>query len=299
MANLFRLFPFQIALGTLLFYGLTLSHGVTVDSLSLTAKIAGWDWVPMAGHPLLWLLTLPVRLLPGAWAPVALNLFSAGCAAVTLGILARSLELLPWSRPLATLQGWSQRLPLLLAVAVCGLEFNFWQDAAALTGEMLDLLLLATAVWCLLEYRLGNNIRWLHAAAFAWGAGMTENWLMQMTLPLFIGGLVWLRRRCFLVEPRLEIRFFLQMTGFGLAGFSIYALLPLANGLGPGSPWSESQSWIISLKETNNMLAGIYGGFWMRNRLVTFAALLFFLVPLLGVFMRAGLRIRKTSPLWT
>ena len=72
----------------------------------------------MAGQPLLWLLTLPIRLLPAGWVPLGLNLLSATCAAVSLGMLARSVELLPWFRPLATLEGWNARLPLLLAAVV-------------------------------------------------------------------------------------------------------------------------------------------------------------------------------------
>ena len=53
-------------MGALMFYGVTLGHGVTMNSLSLAATIAGWDWTPMMGQPLLWLLTLPLRLLPAA-----------------------------------------------------------------------------------------------------------------------------------------------------------------------------------------------------------------------------------------
>ena len=187
MANLFRRFPLQVALGALVLYGLTLSHGVTLNSLPLNAKIAGWDWRPMASHPLVWLLTLPLRLLPAAGLAVGINLFSVACATVTLGILARSMELLPWCRPLATLKGWNARLPLLLAVTACGLEFNFWQAATTATGEMLDLLLLAAAIWCLLEYRVGKDARWLNASACIWGLGMAENWVMLLTLPLFVG----------------------------------------------------------------------------------------------------------------
>ena len=80
-----------------------------MSSLALTSKIAGWDWLPLTGHPLLWLLTLPLRLLPSGWVPCGLNLFCSVAGAATLGILAWSLELLPWFRPLATLKGSSER----------------------------------------------------------------------------------------------------------------------------------------------------------------------------------------------
>src|SRR5450432_1887911 len=283
MANLSRRFPLQVAFGALVLYGLTLSHGVTLNSLALTAKVAGWDWRPMSSHPLVWLLTLPLQLLPGACAAVVLNLFFAVCGAVTLGILARSLELLPWFRPLSALKGWNARLPLLLAVATCGLEFNFWQGATAATGEMLDLLLLAAAIWCLLEYRVGKDARWLSASAFIWGLGMAENWVMLLTLPLYVGALVWLLRFRF-----FKVHFILAMTGLGLAGFSIYALLPMMNGLLPGSPWNLHHAWAGSLKETKSVLVSIYVGFWAMHRMVTFAVVLFFLIPALAFLVRFG-----------
>src|SRR5215831_5612564 len=127
--SLLRRLPVQAALAAFVLYLLTLSHGVTSPSLGLTARIAGWDWQPMAGHPLLWLLTVPLRLLPAAWLPAALNLCSALCAGGVFVFLARSLELLPWFRPLSELPPWRRALPFWLAFAVCGLEFSFWQDA--------------------------------------------------------------------------------------------------------------------------------------------------------------------------
>jgi predicted Zn-dependent protease len=283
MKNILRRFPLLVALGALLVYALTLSRGVTVNSLSLTAKIAGWNWQPMVGEPLLWLLTLPLRLLPAGWVPPALNLFSAACAAATLGILARSLELMPWLRPLESLGRWRQRLPVWLAVAVCGLEFHFWQEAAGATGEMLDVLLLAAALWCLLEFRADGDRRWLRAAVFVWGVGMAQNWMMVLTLPLFVAGLVWLRPLNF-----LRWRFVLTLAGWGLAGFSVYALLPLVNGLLPGSPWGMGEAWLYSLKQTKQLLAGVYFQFWRAHRLMGMVMVIFYLLPLLACLVRLG-----------
>src|ERR1019366_4471671 len=45
-------------------------------------------------------------------------------------------------------------------------------------GVMLNQLLLAAAIWCLLEYRAGKESRWLNAAALIWGLGMAQNWVM-------------------------------------------------------------------------------------------------------------------------
>jgi tetratricopeptide (TPR) repeat protein len=281
MAVLLRRFPVQVALAALLVYTLTLSHGVTLASLPLTAKLAGWDWQPLNTQPLLWLLTLPLRLLPTSWLAVALNFFSALCAALTLGILARSMELLAWDRPLPTLAGWRAKLPILLACSLCGLEFNFWQEATAATGEMLQILLFAIAVLGLLEYRVARDLRWLQAATFFWGIGMAENWMMMLMLPLFVLALFWLGK-----FDLLQKEILLRLGIAGLAGFSIFILLPMVNGLSPYSPWSFGEAWHNTLKNFKHLYANIHGGFWLGHRLTTFAVLVFFLVPVLPGVVR-------------
>ena len=276
-----RRFPLQAALGALLIYGLTLSWGITVNSLPLAAKVAGWDWRPMAGQPVLWLLTLPLRCLPAGWVPVALNLFSAVCGAAVLGMLARSAELLVCDRPQNALKGWGGRLPALLACVACGLEFSFWREATAASGEMLSLLLLAAAIWCLLEYRAAREPRWLTAAAVIWGLGMAENWVMQIGLPVFVVAVVALAGARF-----LNWNFLARMALLVLAGFSVYLLLPMVNGLTPHSPWSFGEAWVMTLKTTKHTLGMLYGGFWRAHRLVAIAVAVFFLVPTLPCLLR-------------
>ena len=39
-------------------------------------------------------------------------------------------------------------MPALLGIVVCGLQLDFWLEATAYPGEMLDVLLLAAAVRC-------------------------------------------------------------------------------------------------------------------------------------------------------
>jgi tetratricopeptide (TPR) repeat protein len=281
MMNMIRRIPVQVALGALIFYLMTLGHGVTINSLSLTAKLAGWDWTPMVGQPVLWLLTLPLRLLPEAWVAVGLNIFSAVTAALTLGLLVRTVQLMPWDWPWPAQNRLAAALPVLLACGLCGLEFNFWQEATAATGEMLDLLLLAVALWLLLEYRVSRNSRWLDAAALVWGLGMAENWVMQLTLPLFIAGIIWLEGMAF-----FRRKFVLRLAGLGLAGFAVYAVLPLANGLVPHSPLTFGESWLGGLKQTKNTVLALYYQFWRAHRILSVAVALYFLVPLLSCLVR-------------
>ncbi len=280
---------------------MTVSHGVTTNSLSLTAKVAGWDWMPMANQPLLWLFTLPFRLLPAGCVSWGLNFFAAVCAALTLGLLARTMELLSWDRSRARANRLAAKLPVLLACAVCGLQFSFWQEATAATGEMLDLLFLAASLWLLLEYRVRQNSRWLEAAAVVWGLGMAENWLMLLVLPLFVLGVIWLQIESartnpfnlpFVVGLALWLEKFqpakslLRLAGFGLAGFSIYVLLPLVNGLTPHSPWNLGQALLATVKQTKSTIAVFYYQFWVAHGLLGVVVILYFLVPVLPFLLR-------------
>jgi tetratricopeptide (TPR) repeat protein len=301
LTNMTRHLPLLAVLWMFLLYAATLSHGVTMNSLPLAAKVAGWDWTPAVGLPLLWLLTLPLRLLPAAWVPMGMNLFSAATAALTLGLLARTVQLLPWDRSWENTSRLAGALPVLLACVVCGLEFSFWQEATAATGEMLDLLLLAAALWLLLEYRVRRESRWLDAAAFVWGLGMAENWLLLLSLPLFVAGVIWLQVESTKAKrpdctplfaavviwlQKFRAKFLLRLAGLGLAGFSTYALLPLFNGLAPHSPWNLGQSWLVSLKQTRNVVMLLYHQFWLAHRLLTLVVALFFLVPILACLVR-------------
>ncbi|MSU56889.1 MAG: DUF2723 domain-containing protein [Pedosphaera sp.] len=285
-----RRLPLYVSLGALLVYVATLGSGTSLPGLSLAANVAGWDWQPMTSHPLLWLVTSPLRLVPSGWVPFGLNLLSAGFAAATLGLLARSVELL---LPHLILEKSPTRgvpvirkevlLGVTLASVVCGMEFTFWQAAtAAATGELLDLLLLASAVWLLLEHRSDkDDLRPIYAAAFVWGLGMAENWLLLLTMPLFVAVLVWLRRLKF-----FERKFLLRMAALGLAGFSIYALLPLVNGLTPLSPWKFGEAWVMSFRATKGILWALFTQFALLHQMVLAIVAFYFLLPIGACLVR-------------
>src|SRR5206468_10690765 len=140
--------------------------------------VAGWDWVLPHQAPLFFVLTFPFRWLPAGWQAIALNAFSAVCAALTLALLARSVMLLPHDRTheqrqrersefslLSIPAAW---LPPLFAALVCGLQSTFWEHATAATGEMLDLLLFAYVIRCLLAYRSDTRESWLTRSALVY-----------------------------------------------------------------------------------------------------------------------------------
>ena len=227
-----RFLPWLLAVASFAFYWFTLNRWLSLFNFGFVAKISGWTWQVEDTNPILFLVTYPFHRLPATQIPLALNVFSAVCAALTLGLLARSVALLPHDRTDAQrkrehsdfsfLTIGSAWLPPVLAAVVCGLQLTFWEHATNWTGEMFDLLLFASVVWLLLEYRLDMREWRLFLASVVYGAGMADNWAMTGFLPVFIAAIIWIRGFSF-----FNLRFLKRMMLCGLAGMTLYLLLPL------------------------------------------------------------------------
>jgi tetratricopeptide (TPR) repeat protein len=235
MQKPFRLFsslPWIIALAALGLYLATLNTFVSLSSLQSANEVAGWEPYSQTARPLLWLLTRPVSMLGGSFQFLAMNLFSAVLAALTLAQLVRTVSILPHDRTrdqrnreshekglLSIPLAWA---PPLVAAMVCAFQLKFWEHATVLTGEMLDLLVFAFCIRCLMEYRLNGKDRWLNCLALAYGIGVTNNAAMIAFFPLFLASLIWIRGIKFFQFP-----FLARMTLYGVAGLSLYLLLPV------------------------------------------------------------------------
>ncbi len=238
--SLRSLVPWLTGAGALLVYLVTLSRWVTSGSLLHVAEVSGWAWQPQLFSPVYWVVTLPLRWLPAAAIPLALNVLSAVCAALVLVLLARSVSLLPQDRTLeqrlrqhndgGLLGGKAAWIPPVLAALVCGLQLSFWENATAASSEMLSLLLFACVIRCLLEYRVDERDSWLAQAAFVCGLGMSGNWAMVGYFPALLAAMLWIKGLSF-----VQARFLGRMFLWGLAGLSFYLLLPLVQAVDGGS----------------------------------------------------------------
>jgi tetratricopeptide (TPR) repeat protein len=229
--------PWMIGAVGLAIYCFTLNRWISLSSLGTVAWVSGWSWQPELKQPLTFFLLFPFRWLPEQAIPPALNIFSALCAAVVLAFLARSVALVPHDltpddpmrrdRPVSILSTPTAWLPPVLATIVCGLQLSFWEHATSASGEMIDLLVFAYVVRCILEFGVSRKPAWLSRWALVYGAGMANNWAMAACLPLFLVAIV----RTNSLERSLNRRFWLRLALWGSAGLSLFLFLPMAQSL--------------------------------------------------------------------
>jgi len=264
-----RRLPWMVAGAALVVFLLTLNHWLSLNrwsavdfwnsshnSLSIVANTAGWNWQPEVVRPLHYVVTYPLRWLPDRWVPLALNVFSLACAALTLALLARSVSLLPYDRtreqrdrersPFALLTIPGAWIPPIVAAAVCGLQLTFWEHATAASYEMFDLLIFAYVIYSLLAYRIDEIEGRLFRSALVYGLAMTNNFAMVAFFPAYIAALVWIRGFSF-----FNIRFLGRMALGGLAGLLLILLLPtlaVASKVQPIEFWEALQTNLIATK---------------------------------------------------
>jgi tetratricopeptide (TPR) repeat protein len=224
--------PWLVGAVMLMVYLITLDKVVTVQSVLPLARASGAEWHPVYTSPLSWLVTLPVRWLPANAQLIGLNFVGALCAAMSLVLLARCVSILPHNRTpfqRARLVAGNSLLnirlawvPVLFAVLMCGLQRTFWEHAIIWRGEMLDLLLFAYCVRCLLEFRLSEKNPWLYKLALAYGMGIANNFAMIGFFPALLVALLWVKG-----WPFFRLHFLTRMFLFALAGLSLYLVLPI------------------------------------------------------------------------
>lgn len=226
--------PWIVAAAALVLYLVTLNHWVTVSSIGTVAKVARWDWWSLnLQAPLFYIVTYPTHFLSSNLQLLALNVFSALCGAGALGLLARSVAMLPHDRTrdqrireqseysmLSIAGAW---IPPVLAAAAFALQLTMWEHSTAATGETFNLLLFAYVVYSLLAFRLDQKENRLYIASLVFGLAITNNWAMIGFAPLFIVALIWIRGFAF-----FNFSFLVRMLCFGLAGLLLYLYLPLA-----------------------------------------------------------------------
>lgn len=221
--------PWLISAAVLVLYVVTLHPWVSIKSADTVAKVAGWEWNTLHLSPVTLLVTWPLRWLPSASQPWALNLLSAILAALTVGLLAKSVALLPHDRTREQRQrersdfgfltiplAW---VPPVTSAALLGVQLTFWEAATAMSSEMVSLTLFAFCVFCFLRFRVLQEDKYLAWLSFAFGAAAANDWGIVGFCPLFVIAILAAKGIAF-----FEAKFLTRTTLAGLAGAAFYLL---------------------------------------------------------------------------
>lgn len=224
--------PWLISAAALVLYFVTLHPWVSFRSADTVAKVAGWDWNTLQLGPVTLLVTWPFRGLSPSLQPTALNLLSAVLGALTVGLLAKSVALLPHDRTreqrqrersdfgfLTTPSAW---IPPVAAAGLLGVQLTFWESATAITTEMVTLTLFAFCVFCFLRFRVMQEDKYLAYLSFAFGAAAANDWGVIGFCPLFVIAILAAKGIRF-----FEATFLTRTTLAGLAGAAMYLIPPL------------------------------------------------------------------------
>jgi tetratricopeptide (TPR) repeat protein len=285
--------PWLIAAAALGVFLITINPWVNFVSLFTVTRVSGLAWQPSLSNPVYWLATLPFKWLPIKMIPLALNCFAAVCGALTLALLARSVALLPHDRteeqrirersPFSLLTISLAWIPPVFAAIICGLQLSFWENATVASGEMLDLLLFAYIVRCILEFRISEAPSWLYRAAFVYGIALTDNWAMVPFFPAFLAVLIWIMGVTF-----FDLQFLVRFSLAGLAGLSLYLLLPIAGSFSSAVhvPFWQGLRYNLSLQ--HNLLFQVVFNKWIvfKGDRPLWVLALPSLVPLLALGIR-------------
>jgi tetratricopeptide (TPR) repeat protein len=292
--------PWLAGLGALLVYLWTLNHGATFGSIGIVSNISGWSWQPALQQPVLYLVLYPFRFLPPPSVPIVLNVFNAILAALVLVLLARSIALLPHDRTydqrelendenslFSSKLSW---LPPVLAVMGLGLQISFWENATSITGEMIDLLIVAYVIRCLLEFRIDERQSWLSRAAFLYAAGMTNNWALIGLAPVFLAAIIWIKGLGF-----FNIGFIGRMALWGFAGLLLYLVLPAIQSMAAIAPIDFWSGLKVTFKSQKDTLGGVYWFLKDNYRFLVLASTS--LLPLFVIALRWSSSFGDNSPL--
>jgi len=235
LARVQRWLPVGTAAVALAVYLLTLAPGLTCENygtdggdLVTAAYTLGVPHPP--GYPSYTLLAWLFTRLPLGSIAYRVNLLSATCAALAVGLCCHLVQRLLPDEP--------QR-PLLAAATALSLAFAplFWSQALIAEVYALLALFAALLLWLLSLWEQTGRDSLLLLAAFLFGLGLGNHLTLVFAAPAF---LVWawpLRQRW------LRSRVLLPAAALFLAGLSVYAYLPLAAAHHPPVNWGNPQTW--------------------------------------------------------
>lgn len=205
---------FSIAsfLGPLLLYMFTLAPTVTLEDSGEFITAAYNLGIPHPpGYPLWCILAHLFTWIPVGNIAERVHLFSAVSAAGTCLVTYLICHRLTGDRWASLIGAWA-----------LGVSRYFWSQAVIAEVYTLNALMIALAVWSILEWKATKRIGWIYSLALMVGLGAANHFLVLLFTPIYA---VWV-----LVPDWRQIlrpRVLLIATSFLVLGLSLYLYLPV------------------------------------------------------------------------
>ncbi len=244
--------------------GLTFAnHGTDGGDLITAARTLG---IPHpTGYPTYTLLAWLFTHLPFGVIAYRVNLLSAVCAALAVGLVCRTAQSLSVSEGHRLLVPWATSL-------VFAFSSLLWSQAVI--SEVYALLTFFSALLLLLlvRWRAGGRDWLLGLAAFALGIGLGNHLTLIFVLPAALL-LLWPERARW-----LRWQLLLPSAALFVLGLSVYLYLPLAAQQRPAVNWGNPQTWkgflwVVTAKQYQGFAFGLEPA-EMPGRLFAWAGIL-------------------------
>lgn len=205
---------FSIAsfLGPLILYMFTLAPTVTLEDSGEFITAAYYLGIPHPpGYPLWCILAHLFTWIPVGNIAERVHLFSAVCAAGTCLVTYLICYRLTGDRWSSLIGAWA------LAVSR-----YFWSQAVIAEVYSLNALMIALAIWSILEWKATNKVGWIYNLALMVGLGAANHFLVLLFTPIYA---VWVLIPDW--QKILRPRVILIAASFLVLGLSLYLYLPI------------------------------------------------------------------------
>lgn len=226
--------PIAVGLVALAVYFLTASPWMIYFNAEEVATLGGWSWAVESNvfvPPLLYLLTIPLRLFPDSSIPFLLNLFSTVLGAGSAFFLALTIRLLPQDRTrdqrtrekssngfLTTSHWW---VPVVAGSLLFIFQLTIWESSTLYTKEILNLFLFSVITWSIFNARLTQSSTSLATGAFVTGIALANDGGLFGFLPFILAGFIWVRKK-----ELFSFHVFIPLFGCFLMGCLLYLTVP-------------------------------------------------------------------------
>lgn len=185
-----------------------------------------------AGFPTYSLMARWIWMLPLGNIPFRINLFSAVCAVLALGIFVRT------SRWILEASGAKEKEATLIPLAAAGIiavGYPFWGSALSAEVYTLHLLFIAIILHLAIRWALSGDDRLIYLCSLFYGLSSGNHATVALLLP---GLLIFFCAK----NREATFRKLLMLGAFFLIGFSVYLYLPIRSTTLPNMDWGEPRN---------------------------------------------------------